>query len=49
MVKRRAKQVLKIEADAIKDLIRRVDNNFEKAVDLRDRIQETLSEQVRAG
>lgn len=31
---KRAKQVLKIEADAIKDLCKRLDNNFEKAVDL---------------
>ncbi|MDP1853329.1 MAG: KpsF/GutQ family sugar-phosphate isomerase [Candidatus Omnitrophota bacterium] len=31
---KRAKQVLKIEADAIRDLCKRLDKNFEKAVDL---------------
>jgi arabinose-5-phosphate isomerase len=31
---KRAKQVLKIEADAIRDLIKRIDENFSKATDL---------------
>jgi len=34
MTIKRAKQVLKIESDAIKSLINRIDDNFKKAVDL---------------
>jgi len=34
MIIRRAKEVLKIEADAINSLIKRIDKTFEKAVDL---------------
>ena len=34
MLKKRAKQVLKIEADSIKQLISRINKDFEKAVEL---------------
>ena len=34
MIKSRAKKVLRIEADAIRSLISRIDDNFEKAIEV---------------